>query len=80
MSDPETAHKVLTGELPERRKIARHRVLKGARITFGDHRVSIDCTVRNLSELGACLKVPSPVGIPDAFDLVLTPNPLSVAA
>lgn len=72
MSNSETAHKVLTGELPERRKIARHRVLKGARITFGDHRVSIDCTVRNLSELGACLKVPSPVGIPDAFDLVLT--------
>jgi hypothetical protein len=32
---------------------------------------AIDCVVRNLSERGACLKVESPVGIPETFDLVL---------
>ena len=55
----------------ERRKAARHRVLKGAHITFKGHGAAIDCTVRNLSDGGACLKVESPIGIPDTFDLVL---------
>ena len=32
---------------------------------------AIDCTVRNLSGGGACLKVASPIGVPDTFDLVL---------
>jgi len=32
---------------------------------------SIDCCVRNLSPLGACLQVESPVGIPDDFVLVI---------
>ena len=73
MSDPETEQKkVQAGELPEpRRKTARHRVLKGAHITFRSHQATIDCTVRNLSDSGACLRVQSPIGIPDAFDLVL---------
>ena len=31
----------------------------------------ISCTIRNMSELGACLAVESPLGIPDVFDLVL---------
>jgi hypothetical protein len=34
-------------------------------------RATIDCTVLNLSDLGVCLKVASPVGIPDSFELVL---------
>jgi len=54
-----------------RRNANRHRVLKGAHIAMSDHHATIDCTVRNLSDRGACLKVESPVGIPDTFDLVL---------
>jgi PilZ domain-containing protein len=54
-----------------RRNAERHRILKGARITFNGRTTTIDCTVRNLSERGACLKVASPIGIPDMFDLVL---------
>lgn len=50
---------------------ARRRVLKGARIAFKDRGAAIDCAVRNLSDRGACLKVESPIGIPDSFDLVL---------
>jgi len=55
----------------ERRDVTRHRVLKGAQITFMGHGAAIDCTVRNLSGGGACLKVASPIGVPDTFDLVL---------
>jgi len=55
----------------EHRNAARHRVLKGAHITFIGHGAAIDCTVRNLSDGGACLKAASPIGIPDTFDLVL---------
>lgn len=31
----------------------------------------VSCTVRNLSETGACLEVESPLGIPEAFDLMI---------
>jgi hypothetical protein len=54
-----------------RQNEARHRVLKGAQIVFKGHEAVIDCVVRNLSDRGACLKVESPIGIPDSFDLVL---------
>jgi hypothetical protein len=56
---------------PERRNASRHRVLKGAHISFKEGGAAIDCTIRNLSGTGACLKVASPIGVPDTFDLVL---------
>jgi hypothetical protein len=60
----------------ERRNEARRRrALLRARITFKDRCPTIDCTVLNLSDLGACLKVESPIGIPDIFDLVLDNAP-----
>ncbi len=55
----------------ERRGVVRNRVCKGAQITFMGHGAAIDCAVRNLSGSGACLKVASPIGVPDIFDLVL---------
>lgn len=55
--------------MDERRNITRQRVLKTGAIEFGGS--AIDCTVRNLSKIGAALDVPSPVGIPDKFDLVI---------
>jgi PilZ domain len=61
----------------ERRNEARRRrVLKKARITFKDRCATIDCTVRNLSDRGACLNVESYIGIPDSFDLVLDNAPV----
>ena len=56
---------------PEKRRTTRHRVLQGGAISFHYLGAKIDCTVRNLSESGACLLVQSPIGIPDDFDLVL---------
>src|ERR1700730_6189299 len=62
----------------ERRNETRRprRALKRARITFKGRRATIDCTVVNLSDVGACLKVESPIGIPDSFDLVLDHAPV----
>jgi PilZ domain len=54
-----------------RQNEARQRVLRGAQIVLKGHEAVIDCVLRNLSDRGACLKVESPIGIPDAFDLML---------
>ena len=58
------------GVMDERRKIQRHRTLKAGTINF-NRAAGVDCRVRNLSEVGACLEVASQVGIPDAFVLVV---------
>jgi len=62
---------------PEKRALYRHGVLKAATIEFGGS--AIDCTLRNLSATGAALDVPSPVGIPDNFDLVVSSDALRFA-
>ena len=56
--------------MEERRKVQRRRTLKGGTIAF-NRAAGIDCRVRNLSPLGACLEVETPVGIPDEFVLVI---------
>jgi hypothetical protein len=60
-----------TCAMSELRKEPRHRTLKTGRIVFNQRRSVLDCTVRNLSSTGACLDVPSTVGIPDAFELII---------
>ena len=52
-----------------KRKTPRRRVILGAQISSRGLATSIDCRVRDLSEVGACLLVASPLGIPDTFDL-----------
>lgn len=56
--------------MQERRSNLRRRVLKAGRIAFG-RAGGFDCTVRSLSDKGACLEVESPVGIPDSFTLLV---------
>jgi hypothetical protein len=53
----------------ETRIAPRHRVSKPATIDFG--RVTIDCTVRDLSVTGAALEVPYRIDIPAKFTLVV---------
>jgi hypothetical protein len=55
----------------ERRTQPRAKTLKAAKILFNNHYSVIDCTVRNLSSTGACLQVPTSVGIPETFDMML---------
>jgi hypothetical protein len=56
----------------DKRTVPRRRVFKSGTITFGGGR--IDCIVRNLSSTGAGLDVPSPVGLPSSFMLMIATN------
>ncbi|MGE0062869.1 MAG: PilZ domain-containing protein [Xanthobacteraceae bacterium] len=60
---------VVQGQV-ERRRIRRHRTLKGGSIAFNSG-ARFDCRVRNLSPLGACLEVESSIGVPDTFVLLI---------
>jgi hypothetical protein len=55
----------------ERKGQQRRRTLKPAKIVFGRRSCVIDCMVRNVSASGACLVLPSTVGVPDRFDLMV---------
>lgn len=54
----------------QRRTSPRLRTLKAGKIVFNYRRSVIDCTIRNVSETGACVQVPSTAGIPEQFDLL----------
>lgn len=60
----------------EKRIAPRHRVLKAGTVAIAGGGV-IDCTVRNMSESGAAIEVESPLGIPDAFTLVIEADHVS---
>lgn len=57
--------------MEEQRKASRFRALKAAQIVFNDGASTIDCTLRDISDRGARLKVESPVGIPERFTLLI---------
>lgn len=57
-------------ETDNKRIAPRHRVLKQGRLAF-DGGGAVDCMVRNMSDSGARVEVVSPVGLPEAFTLVI---------
>jgi PilZ domain len=57
--------------MAERRRSQRVRTLRAGRIVINNRRSVLDCMVRNLSPAGACLIVPSIVGIPPTFELLI---------
>jgi hypothetical protein len=61
----------MTATLQDKRSSMRRRMLKAGRISFNQGGSTIDCLLRNISRTGALLKVTTPLGIPDRFDLVL---------
>jgi hypothetical protein len=56
-------------DMLERRRVQRTRVLKGAKIILNDRASLFDCTVHNLTNVGASVHVPSTIGIPEVFAL-----------
>ncbi len=56
--------------MDDKRRSQRQRVLKSGKIIFANGSFSVDCTIRNLSETGARLQVPTTVAIPDRFTFV----------
>jgi PilZ domain len=59
--------------MQERRKIARTRVLKGAKFVLGKSSVR-DCVVRNLTNTGAGIDVPNTIDLPEDLDLTFDGN------
>jgi hypothetical protein len=55
----------------EKRAVPRRRTLKGGSIVINNGFSTFQCTVRNLSEIGAKLQVAGIIGIPDQFTLLL---------
>ncbi len=55
--------------MDDKREDQRHRTLKAGLIVFNERRSTIECTIRNLSDSGAQLKVATVIGIPDSFEL-----------
>ncbi|UJW85238.1 PilZ domain-containing protein [Devosia sp. SL43] len=55
----------------DHRAAPRQRTLKGGLIVINDGFSTFKCTVRNLSETGARLKVAGIIGIPDTFQLAM---------
>jgi hypothetical protein len=54
--------------MQERRKSARSRVLKGAKLVLGASSV-IDCVVRNVTNIGARVQIANTVELPEALGL-----------
>jgi hypothetical protein len=55
----------------EHRISPRRRVLKTGQIALSEKAPKLECTVRNLSETGACLQVSTTYGMPTSFDLIV---------
>jgi PilZ domain len=55
----------------ENRTNLRKRVLKTAQMVLSDKAPKLDCTVRNISDTGACLQVSTTYGLPASFDIVI---------
>ena len=59
--------------MENRRESSRLRMLKSGRILLG--KAAVPCTVRNLSDGGACLQVQSTYGLPSAFEFAIDDKP-----
>ncbi len=54
--------------MQDNRQVQRTRVLKGAKIILNNSSI-FDCTVHNLTNVGACVYLPSSIGISNSFAL-----------
>jgi PilZ domain len=68
-SDPES-------QSSNRRGRDRRSVLKAAQIVFNDRKSVLNCRIRNLSEGGARLELPTSQLLPHAFELHMTGMPV----
>lgn len=55
----------------DKRVAPRKRVLKGARIVFNGRSSTMSCTVRDVSDTGARLRVAQGQAVPSQFDLLI---------
>jgi hypothetical protein len=53
----------------DQRGAPRMRTLKGARLVLANNMSTFECKVRNLSATGACVEMPSTLGVPSRVTL-----------
>ena len=63
--------------MDEHRISPRRRVLKSGQIELSDKAPKLECTVRNISETGACLQISTTYGMPAGFGLLIDGVPHS---
>ncbi len=66
--------RITVSGMDERRATQRTRMLKSGKILLGKH--GVPCTIRNLSEIGACLQVQTTTGLPAEFKLSIGNEPV----
>jgi hypothetical protein len=59
------------GANEDKRRAGRRRVLKGALIAYDDRRRTLPCTVRDISDTGARLRLTGAITAPDTFELLI---------
>jgi hypothetical protein len=57
--------------MDERRQSPRRTVLKSGLVIIQESAMTLRCTVRNLSDGGACIELSSTIGMPSNLELVL---------
>jgi len=62
---------VANKEQADRRCVARRRVLKGGLVAFSERHATLSCTVRDLSDAGARLRLGGAPNVPDRFELII---------
>jgi hypothetical protein len=60
---------------PEHRRCKRSKTLRSGRIVYNNKQCVVGCTIRDMSENGARLEVPSVFDVPREFDLIVTGGP-----
>ena len=70
MSSSDT-DQISNGPTPDKQRAPRRRVLKAGIIAFNDRHSTLPCTVRNVSDTGALIRMPGGLSPPDTFDLII---------
>jgi hypothetical protein len=70
MSSSDT-DQISNGPSPDKQRAPRRRVLKAGIIAFNDRHSTLPCTVRNVSDTGALIRMPGGLSPPDTFDLII---------
>jgi hypothetical protein len=66
-----TSSALLKPDQHEARRAPRHRVLKSGIVATNDRHLTMGCTVRDLSDTGARIRVESSLSVPDTFELII---------
>ena len=70
MSSSDT-DQISNGPTPDKQRAPRRRVLKAGIVAFNDRHSTLPCTVRNVSDTGALIRMPGGLSPPDTFDLII---------